>query len=140
MTIPAIDVYTIHMLHTTKVNARLLVRKALYHGHLQKPKSCQRCLKPSEKIVAHHKDYNRPLSVEWLCEPCHHLHHSNHARMKNVKKLPFNNKRVGILTKWSTEERLYLDLLAIRRGMDRSKYLRWLVNEDGVRTGAQKLA
>jgi hypothetical protein len=34
---------------------------------------CFRC--GSEKTVAHHEDYDKPLDVVWLCQPCHKQRH-----------------------------------------------------------------
>jgi hypothetical protein len=50
--------------------AYLLVWKALKKGVLIKPKNCQRCNKEAS-LDAHHKDYNKPLDVVWLCRECH---------------------------------------------------------------------
>lgn len=48
------------------------VSRAIKKGLLlQKP--CERCL--SEKSIAHHEDYSKPLSVTWLCQPCHKQRH-----------------------------------------------------------------
>lgn len=48
------------------------VARALKNGTLQK-ENCCRCQNP--KVVAHHEDYDLPLDVVWLCEPCHRQRH-----------------------------------------------------------------
>jgi hypothetical protein len=37
------------------------------------PQNCIRC--NEEKVVAHHEDYNKPLEIVWLCQPCHKQRH-----------------------------------------------------------------
>ena len=37
------------------------------------PQNCIRC--NSENVVAHHEDYDKPLEVVWLCQPCHKQRH-----------------------------------------------------------------
>ncbi len=51
---------------------------AVKTGKIIKPKICGRC-KMERKIIAHHKDYHHPFSIEWLCSPCH-------AKLRNQKK------------------------------------------------------
>lgn len=34
---------------------------------------CVRC--GNEKSLAHHEDYDKPLDVVWLCQPCHSQRH-----------------------------------------------------------------
>jgi ribosomal protein S27AE len=34
---------------------------------------CIRC--GNEKSLAHHEDYDKPLDVMWLCQPCHKQRH-----------------------------------------------------------------
>ena len=34
---------------------------------------CTRC--GAEKSLAHHEDYDKPLEVMWLCQPCHKQRH-----------------------------------------------------------------
>lgn len=52
------------------------VHRALRNGSLV-PKDCAVC--GSEKSVAHHEDYDKPLDVIWLCQ----AHHKQlHAKMK----------------------------------------------------------
>jgi hypothetical protein len=48
------------------------VARAIRKGELV-PKNCERC--ESEKTIAHHEDYNKPLDVMWLCQPCHKQRH-----------------------------------------------------------------
>lgn len=53
-----------------KKQAREEVLKALRKGILTK-KPCEVCSNP--KSEAHHKDYSKPLEVEWLCRPHHKI-------------------------------------------------------------------
>ena len=52
--------------------AHSAVSKALRHGTLLKEPCC-RC--GNEKSVAHHDDYDKPLDIMWLCQPCHKQRH-----------------------------------------------------------------
>jgi len=55
-----------------KYKAYNLVVTALRNGTLKK-KPCNVC--KSNKVHAHHEDYDKPLEVIWLCEICHiYLH------------------------------------------------------------------
>jgi hypothetical protein len=53
-----------------KYKAHSLVNSSIRNGKLKKPKICESCLSQS-KLNAHHDDYDKPLSVRWLCSPCH---------------------------------------------------------------------
>lgn len=57
-----------------KQKAYHAVRKALKHGQLIRPEACQKCGAVS-RLHAHHKDYSKPLEVDWLCIQCHELEH-----------------------------------------------------------------
>jgi len=48
------------------------VRRAIKSGDLLKH-PCIRC--GNSKSVAHHEDYDKPLDVMWLCQPCHKQRH-----------------------------------------------------------------
>jgi hypothetical protein len=71
--------------------ARRIVQRAVAFGKLIKPERCSRCqklvpwrtIKPSvhykpgyrtgHALQVHHKDYSKPLKIEWLCYHCHGL-------------------------------------------------------------------
>lgn len=58
--------------HPEKVNARQALRYAVRTGKVQKADSCERCGQPSDRSLhGHHRDYSKPLEVEWLCWECH---------------------------------------------------------------------
>jgi len=52
--------------------AHNMVAKAIRFGGLFR-QSCCRC--GETKTVAHHEDYDKPLEVMWLCQPCHKKRH-----------------------------------------------------------------
>lgn len=53
-------------------SAHRKVSSAIKSGVLVRNK-CERC--GDEKSVAHHEDYDKPLDVVWLCQPCHKQRH-----------------------------------------------------------------
>lgn len=60
-------------------NAHTAVARAIKEGRLVRER-CSVCGNP--RAVAHHPDYDAPLSVEWLCQ----LHHARrHAEMRGQK-------------------------------------------------------
>lgn len=61
-----------------RMTAHNAVARAIKNGKLIR-KPCCRC--GNEKSVAHHEDYNKPLKVMWLCQPCHKQRH------KEINKL-----------------------------------------------------
>jgi hypothetical protein len=48
------------------------VARAIKSGELVR-QPCVRCL--NIKSLAHHEDYDSPLDVVWLCQPCHKQRH-----------------------------------------------------------------
>jgi len=65
-----------------KMRARALVNQAIERGDLIRPKRCSSCRKIKVRrdgVSAvqghHHRGYNRPLDVQWLCHDCHALEH-----------------------------------------------------------------
>ena len=48
------------------------VKRAIQNGTLIRM-PCIKC--NSEKSLAHHENYDEPLNVMWLCQPCHKQRH-----------------------------------------------------------------
>lgn len=55
--------------------ARILVANAVKSKKIEKPLRCQHCGSDST-LHGHHYDYDKPLSVIWLCVPCHRQIHA----------------------------------------------------------------
>lgn len=60
--------------HPKRYKATNAVNNALRDGKLKR-QPCEVC--QATKAVAHHDDYNFPLQVRWLCQPCHKDWHKN---------------------------------------------------------------
>lgn len=56
--------------------ARVAVKEAIKHGEMCPPQHCSSCHE-RKTIQAHHPDYDKPLSVIWLCLNCHVKVHSS---------------------------------------------------------------
>jgi len=54
--------------------SRYQTSKLIKQGLLIRPNKCDQCDK-SLKIEAHHKNYNNPFDIAWLCRTCHRKHH-----------------------------------------------------------------
>ena len=73
--------------------AQNLLEQAVEDGIVERVYVCEVCgdsgvFKDGRtKIQAHHDDYNKPLTVRWLCQRCHHeWHKENHAKAKEVQQ------------------------------------------------------
>ena len=58
--------------HKEIIRAEAAANRAFKKGIITK-KSCEKC--GNEETVMHHRDYALPLSVMWLCIPCHVREH-----------------------------------------------------------------
>ena len=58
--------------------ARTAVGNAVRDGRLHKPSQCETCQQEAE-LHGHHCDYNKPLDVMWLCDPCHKAWHKDNT-------------------------------------------------------------
>ena len=59
--------------------AREAVKRAVKNGRLQRPTQCTKCHQ-TKRLYAHHPNYQQPLKVQWLCNPCHRLIHPGTKR------------------------------------------------------------
>ena len=50
--------------------ARSKLAYAIRRGLVVKPANCQDCGSDGPQVSAHHKYYDRPLDVAWVCLPC----------------------------------------------------------------------
>lgn len=65
--------------------AQNLAEQAIKDGVMTPQDTCEACGETPEpmrdgrrSVQAHHDDYNKPLEVRWLCQPCHHTWHREH--------------------------------------------------------------
>ena len=65
--------------HPSRRKAVNAVNNAVRDGRLIKPKNCQCCGVEAKSIEGHHCDYNKPLDVMWLCDPCYKEWHRNNT-------------------------------------------------------------
>lgn len=67
-----------------RTSARHSANLALKRGDLSKPKVCQALgCSSMNSLHAHHSDYGRPLSVDWLCREHHEaVHHVGPVKLK----------------------------------------------------------
>lgn len=75
--------YRENKINRLKDAVRSLVSHAVKTGKLIRPDNCSSC-NVKCKPEGHHKDYNKPLEVIWLCKNCHEkLHHLNEGNISN---------------------------------------------------------
>ena len=60
-----------------RMQAHNAVLRAIRSGTLLR-QPCVRC--GAIKSLAHHEDYDKPLDVVWLCQPCHKQRHKELAK------------------------------------------------------------
>lgn len=56
--------------HPKRRKAQYAVSNAIRDGRLVKGSICENC-GSTERICAHHEDYNKPFEICWLCARCH---------------------------------------------------------------------
>ena len=66
----------------TEISPKRKAWNALYYslkiGEIKKSDICGIC-GSAENIQGHHKDYNKPLEVDWVCQKCH-------AELDNIRR------------------------------------------------------
>ena len=58
-----------------KSKAKYMLANAIKSGKIQKSSYCETCFRDG-KLHGHHPDYNKPLTVVWLCPSCHKKIHT----------------------------------------------------------------
>ena len=75
---------------TKKERAHDIVEKAVKRGVLVNPHKCEKCGSDNtfkdgrSGIQAHHCDYDKPMEVMWLCQPCHHQWHKENKALNET--------------------------------------------------------
>ena len=57
-----------------KRQARMAMQTATDKGIIKRGDTCEQC-KSVGDVEGHHDDYNKPLTVRWLCKLCHFAWH-----------------------------------------------------------------
>ena len=71
--------------------AQNILEKAIERRIVKRKARCEECgesktfMDGRSGIQGHHDDYNNPLKVRWLCQPCHHKWHK-HNRAKRAER------------------------------------------------------
>lgn len=58
-----------------KIIAQRKFNNAIKAGAITRSKQCRKCGTTGITIDGHHSDYEKPLSVIWVCRPCHSAIH-----------------------------------------------------------------
>jgi hypothetical protein len=83
-----------------KQKAHTLVFDEMRAGRLIKPDRCEKCGKRTTDLEAHHGNYSKPLSVQWLCTKCHGALHAD-LRAKAWRAVGGKYRRSNIRAKAS---------------------------------------
>lgn len=70
------------------MNIQALVQEAEYNGILVRPLLCETC-NEQKTLIRHHRDYDKPLEVTWLCQSCHRKEHCANKELRD----PNNNRK-----------------------------------------------
>ena len=60
--------------------AKNLLNNAIKSGKVKKPIHCSVCKQEFHTLHGHHKDYDEPLNVVWVCVKCHTNLHRKHIK------------------------------------------------------------
>jgi hypothetical protein len=63
--------------HKKQVQVGQKLHSATRSGRIIKKNECEKCGTKNIRLHGHHKNYNRPYDVTWLCASCHKLEHNN---------------------------------------------------------------
>ena len=89
---------------TVKARANDILEHAIEKGLVVRRVHCETCGsagKPYKdgrsSIQAHHDDYNKPLAVRWLCQPCHHEWHKHHKPVPYKETFEVARARIDLI-------------------------------------------
>ena len=68
------------------INVYGIARNAEETGLIVRPLVCETCSEP-KTLVRHHRDYNEPIKITWLCHSCHRAEHCQNKELRN----PYHN-------------------------------------------------
>jgi hypothetical protein len=74
---------------TGKKEARFAMQRATDKGLIKRGEVCEVCATKGtgpQPIEGHHDDYNKPLTVRWLCKKCHFDWHKNNKAVAFAKR------------------------------------------------------
>lgn len=66
-----------------KKRAWVVLNRAVQSGQVVRPTTCSDC-GDAGRIDGHHRDYAKPLDVDWLCQKCHRRRHAVHPERLQV--------------------------------------------------------
>ena len=95
----------------------LVYKRALKRKELINPRICSKC-GSSDKVCGHHKDYEKPLEVVWLCNSCHGKTHPFKHSEKSKEMI--RNSKKGV--KFSQQHRTNMSLC--RKGKNHSQEMK----------------
>lgn len=84
------------IINKPKIDAHKLVMFAVKLKILIRPKECEIC-RSDIKIEGHHKDYTKPLEVQWLCKSCHVKVHVKEKNERDKRQEESKKGHGGIL-------------------------------------------
>ena len=110
-----------------KVRAGVAVTKAVKEGRLVRPNHCTKCLITC-KPHGHHRDYNKPLEVIWLCPKCHSGEHKGEVKLVMGKPTP---KRESVNVRLDKAGMKKLDEISTKlyRGVSRNRTMCYIVED-----------
>ncbi len=66
------------------LDVHAMARRAEEFGIIDRPDVCQTCFQPKE-LVRHHRDYDEPLEITWLCRSCHRQEHGRNKYLRDPR-------------------------------------------------------
>lgn len=104
-----------------KYQAQRAAQKAIRNGLLIRG-NCEECGKPNAH--AHHKDYSKPLEVNWMCSTCHSkLHGEELKKHYETNKNPLIPKAIELRNSGMNYRNIALQL-----NVSHSQVYKWINN------------